>query len=861
MKRYIFTILTAVAILSSSCEKESVRVSSRVPEDGIVLKLTFGDEATKADKTLREGEAARNENVIQNNRVDIFFFRDSTDAAPVRKYKLNASVQDTYVSIPTTFGEVKEIFGGQDQGKTCYVFVVANFDGTYPSKLNASQFGEVTLGDLRALDLATAHWSTGNQNYFVMTGGSQLVLRNALGSTPATGTIKIRRIAAKVTFSLTVASSTEDGSTNWVPLTEAMSVYMVYSMRKAKLGAEPTMVPVDESKAVGSQDDLSVDNKYLYEYSPHPMVQTEDIIQHDRNGVIENDHVFVAGKHDDGGQVTDTDTPFYTYPVSWDPGVVTEPYMKLIIPWNNGTRTKQYYYKIPFPVSALERNNWYKIYIDVQILGSEEPVPPVIEVHYCVCDWAGAEDTSELQQGDVTVIPAQIIAARYLSVPTTEYVLYNEDEIRIPITSSHDVEVVGFNVSSDAYKDSHMVDANYVGRTPRIYNPFTSCNGSSTIRAVHPDYSQTTVSAQTTTFTFGNDPSGTYGWSIKADGRDAIIVHHTLNRDLSGVAYDVAPYTIRFRIRHISSQNDYYSDVTVEQRPSIIIKPETNGGGTYGNAFVNGAQNNGYNCTYRTSWTGSVTIQSGPTDGSWTSSLSGALTSSYFTYFLGSAPNGVSNSSNQNLSMYVIETSVLPSTGNIGRYMLGDPRSLEVDNINGTAAAAWSNNTQNLKDWDGNTRGLTYYYPSGRDTTFNKMIAPKIRIPSSHGATVPMYFEDAHRRCASYQEDGYPAGRWRLPTMAEIEYIAQLNSNGKIPLLLGDENGTTDYWCNSGYVTVEQNQTPIYTNNTASGTARYVRCVYDDWYWGVSSHSRLPENRRGTFVWGDQLRSSVVISE
>ena len=162
-------------------------------------------------------------------------------------------MQDTYVSIPTTFGEVKEIFGGQDQGKKCYVYVVANFDGNYPSKLNASQFSEVTLGDLRALDLDTAHWSTGNQDYFVMTGGTQLTLRNALGSTPATGTIKIRRIAAKVTFALTVASSTADGSTNWTPITNAMSVYMVYSMRKAKLGADPISVPVDEVKAVSAQ--------------------------------------------------------------------------------------------------------------------------------------------------------------------------------------------------------------------------------------------------------------------------------------------------------------------------------------------------------------------------------------------------------------------------------------------------------------------------------------------------------------------------------------------------------------------------------------------------------------------------------
>ena len=128
MKRYLLGILAAAALLTVSCEKETGRfVSVTPPQDGIVLKLAFGDD-TKAE-SLREGEAARNENLIQNSQVDIFFFRDSSDAAPVRKFKLNATVQDTYVSIPTTFGEVKEIFGGQDQGKKCYVYVVANFDG------------------------------------------------------------------------------------------------------------------------------------------------------------------------------------------------------------------------------------------------------------------------------------------------------------------------------------------------------------------------------------------------------------------------------------------------------------------------------------------------------------------------------------------------------------------------------------------------------------------------------------------------------------------------------------------------------------------------------------------------------------
>ena len=124
-----------------------------------------------------------------------------------------------------------------------------------------------------------------------------------------------------------------------------------------------------------------------------------------------------------------------------------------------------------------------------------------------------------------------------------------------------------------------------------------------------------------------------------------------------------------------------------------------------------------------------------------------------------------------------------------------------------------------------------------------------------------MTFADAQRRCASYQEDGYPAGRWRLPTKAEIEYIAQLNSDNKIELLLGSASGTTDYFCNSGYMTVQQNRTPSYTaitNISGDSNARYVRCVYDDWYWGESSNDRLADNNKTTFTWGDQPRNTVT---
>ena len=85
------------------------------------------------------------------------------------------------------------------------------------------------------------------------------------------------------------------------------------------------------------------------------------------------------------------------------------------------------------------------------------------------------------------------------------------------------------------------------------------------------------------------------------------------------------------------------------------------------------------------------------------------------------------------------------------------------------------------------------------------------------------------------------------------EYISQLNADGKIPRLLGSATGTTDYWSNNGFVTVETGKTPIYTNNTPNDT-KYVRCVYDEWYWEGTTHEKVT---KGTFTWGDEQRSQV----
>lgn len=119
-------------------------------------------------------------------------------------------------------------------------------------------------------------------------------------------------------------------------------------------------------------------------------------------------------------------------------------------------------------------------------------------------------------------------------------------------------------------------------------------------------------------------------------------------------------------------------------------------------------------------------------------------------------------------------------------------------------------------------------------------------------------------RCASYQEDGFPAGRWRLPTTAEIMFIINLQGDGAIKNLF--------YGGNSYYSSTDLIKTKNETSNgvTTGGFDSYntsdkqgsVRCVYDEWYWGSEREAQLkyPDNPgydgwdKYLFTWGDEQR-------
>ena len=166
-----------------------------------------------------------------------------------------------------------------------------------------------------------------------------------------------------------------------------------------------------------------------------------------------------------------------------------------------------------------------------------------------------------------------------------------------------------------------------------------------------------------------------------------------------------------------------------------------------------------------------------------------------------------------NYNIYTITVSDISS--NTEGWYLSDPRKTTGETITP------------LKGGSSTGTSLTNYHRA--DSQKSNAIAPRFKIASSSGASYyngetsysRMSYEQAVRRCASYQENGYPAGRWRIPTDAEIRFCIQLSTNSKIPGLF---QGL--YWAASGK--------KLYSDGSEreSDEGASVRCVYDAWYWG-----------------------------
>ena len=289
---------------------------------------------------------------------------------------------------------------------------------------------------------------------------------------------------------------------------------------------------------------------------------------------------------------------------------------------------------------------------------------------------------------------------------------------------------------------------------------------------------------------------------------DYVRIDRTINVDYSGTAYDVSKYVFTFTLHLVAADTDtsYDKTVVVTQEPPLFINNMLSDG----RVWVNGSNSTS------TIWDNSGTRNN--------------------QHYLGVVVDrtGV-NGNGDNNSQYIYEISAtivdmkMEIDGVDTKVVIGDPRG-------------------DVVNFSSDLTGITNYRPTAENT--KNVIAPKIIFASSYGRTYPSSYAGAQRRCAAYQESGRPAGRWRLPTMAEVQFAIKLSTDGKIQSLFGATT-TNGYWAGGEETRMSngfRNNVGV-TYNTGTGatgyTARinntnynfYTRCVYDSWYWGSDEHS------------------------
>lgn len=327
--------------------------------------------------------------------------------------------------------------------------------------------------------------------------------------------------------------------------------------------------------------------------------------------------------------------------------------------------------------------------------------------------------------------------------------------------------------------------------------------------------------------------------TVKVDNDKKVIrFTHVLDNDQSSKPYDYLVFKAQFTLQHADDPN-YSEIIYIEQRPALCVEAFDNSNG-WENVFVGRNQLT----------SDGVTL---------------ANSTKYWAQLQGSSNNN---------NVYKVTASVL--SGSFQDYKIGDPRIRTQNQLN---FEPFNNNNYKDKASDGkslleiqdsNGHYLTYYYTAGTSTS--DIIAPSFRICSSFGGTGTTNFSDPYDkdvwykyyqlRCAAYQEAGYPAGRWRLPTDAELKFCLQLQADGCLGTKIFNEAGknkTPTYYFSAsgnGYGVRETNEgvkdvLKAGTNDKVTN----IRCVYDAWYWDNSDEAegRLSPLNNGweKFTWGD----------
>lgn len=785
--------------------------------------------------------------------------------------------------------DLSEVF--DEDNNECYVYTIANLPGKTASPNNyfeinddgnlqqvvvSTETGSTTTvlvcnyQSLQAIEVLTDFknsLTTGQQfkpqESFVMSGLSTKITLAGDGTDKAD--VDLSRIASKISLDINVIKMIEQYTTNnvtqaevyqgtWFPNVDHIQIYLnyvnpqglvsgTYEGREYKIGS---YFSYNRNAYIASVDpDGSYTTTILARYQDTDSSKPYYNVDLAGTIVVDNDGkpVFIDGTTYPAFEVTGT--PFYSYPTTWKTSDATAPFIKIIIPWvkynvpdhyrNLAPGTSEYnallagaegfpasfslpdyvidgqtyhaqanrlttqaaltsrygeefYYKISVPAflegetseCALLANKWYMINLDVAVLGSESDDATITidgsQMGIYVVDWSNPEG----------MIGGDLDGGRYLSTAKDTYIINAIGSLNIPVVSSHTLSITGY------------------GGTGNPTATYWTRSGGATGGSL----------------TYGTSSTGN-GFSITANTNKSVELAHSLvpfsTTFTTSNAKDIAMITYKFRIRH-SDNADYFKDITVYQYPSIYVETKS----SRGNPFIyNGVVN------------GSIQGQSNGT---------GNNNNTFSVGQIGSSGSGDLNFTIISVSSLAGLESTYPD------WVIGDPRIRLGDAYTTPASGEpyykddYSSNQANQANntrWYRNDLGVASsyfdnYLVSDKSANANNFIAPKFMLASGYG-----YNSSANsgswkmnsERCATYQEDGYPAGRWRVPTEAELIFCATLAAKQLIP---SPFINTVNYSAASGRYLYYNSSGNSFTGNIVEVNSglRSIRCVYDLWYWG-----------------------------
>lgn len=800
MKKIITYITILAAFAAVSCTRTDEAIESL---DAPVLTISLN-----AGEMMTKSAIPNVEDVV--TQFDWFFYEDNTGTSePVYHghYSVNGTTV-TYVAgdeASAANADSDEIHLGfnledpyyKDIKGSYYVYVLANYDG-----IDHSSVANLTLEKLLAKTMDTNFDEESDDytkiNNFVMdsySGDDEADFPQLISVKKATDPDKdgkanlpvdLRRVAAKITFTLNISSLLVDanGST-WKPITGSsnFTTYMVNTVNHATVAGEP--VDADTNAETGYSQSTGM-GAYQTSYA--------------------TTHVKTATDDDD--LVWELD-PFYSYPVSYELDSNNAPYLKITLPWENidsegnliGMGATLYYYKVYLrddagdAITTLERNKHYIATVNVDKLGGTQEDYVELDTFYYVADW---QSPSHMYDG--------YYAPRFLDIPEDVYYIYGDSTITIALTSSHPIsaEIVGTPT---------QIDINDRERITRITD-----NGNG----------KYTLAIRQVWFTDANNPqqrteNGTNTAALTTEGRVSFTLEYKMNTTIASHLMDLTPITWDITIFH-TDESSVSDNVTIIQYPSIYL--ELNHTDADASTFLDArAFPNPDNQTV-------VRARSGNNGSQRNGNYLGAL--------------GGGSPTSRDKTVFTVSTLASMIGGSFDGMLIGDPRvpfsTLSEDDLTHQGLTWGSTDLGQYDEGD-----YTKYLVASPDKS--NFIAPRFMFASGHlgsnannsNFTQGGNWRTAAERCSAYQEDGYPAGRWRLPTEAEVSFCRQIQGNGYISGLYYPSN---PYWTASG--TIYQSGSAHTPGDTETAS---VRCVYDLWYWGEESYdnsgNKIPNDSDG----------------